>query len=161
MPKIRRRNLPQPLLDHLWHRVRDRQISADNSHCWLIGWIRTQKFRRDLGSNDSRKCLFVAKVNSSKHFFEWASCLLGRNSNNNTECQVRLAAGPAMRLTRRIISGKESPRMTVLHESSSSLARPHASHAEAFRAAESALENLITLISLIGLWLGTGQRARK
>jgi hypothetical protein len=40
MPKIRRRNLPQPLVDHLWHRVRDRQISAEQLTL-LVNWIDT------------------------------------------------------------------------------------------------------------------------
>jgi hypothetical protein len=47
--------------------------------------------------------------------------------------------------------------MTFLHEFLFSVARPHGSDAEAIRGSK----NLIARIILIGLWLGTGQRARK
>jgi hypothetical protein len=47
--------------------------------------------------------------------------------------------------------------MTVSHESFFGVARPHGAHAEAIRG----VVNLIARIILIGLWLGTGQRARK
>ena len=41
MPKIRRRNLPPLLLDHLLHRIKSRQISSDQLGL-LADWLDTQ-----------------------------------------------------------------------------------------------------------------------
>ena len=41
MPKVRRRNLPRPLLAHLLERVEDRSISVGQLQC-LYDWLESQ-----------------------------------------------------------------------------------------------------------------------
>jgi len=41
MPKVRRENLPRPLLDHLLERIREREISAEQLG-FLAEWLDTE-----------------------------------------------------------------------------------------------------------------------
>ncbi len=40
MPRVRRRNLPRPLLAHLLERIQDRSISSEQLQ-WLYDWLET------------------------------------------------------------------------------------------------------------------------
>jgi hypothetical protein len=41
MPKVRRRNLPRPLLAHLLERIQNRSITVDQLQ-WLYDWLETE-----------------------------------------------------------------------------------------------------------------------
>jgi hypothetical protein len=53
MPKIRRQNLPPPLLDHLLDRIKSRHISSDQLGAFA-DWLDTEpRFQKANGSSDS------------------------------------------------------------------------------------------------------------
>jgi hypothetical protein len=41
MPKVRRRNLPRPLLAHLLERIHNRSVTIDQLQ-WLYDWLETE-----------------------------------------------------------------------------------------------------------------------
>lgn len=64
MPKIRRQNVPQNLIEHLADRVRLREISASDLIV-LRDWLDTNpEVPENVGSRPSRTFIFAEKVSS-------------------------------------------------------------------------------------------------